>query len=100
VPVAGGHRIQADRTLAKRRSIATAPREPRLVTSARTTRCVVADAALADGPTDSTPGTGDMTFYRGDNQDPAFIAKIRKLSSQQQDWPRHILNDDGYFRVI
>jgi phenolic acid decarboxylase len=42
----------------------------------------------------------DMTVYRGDNQDPAFIAKIRKLSSQQQDWPRHILNDDGYFRVI
>ena len=42
----------------------------------------------------------DMTVYRGDNQDPAFIAKIRKLSSQQQDWPRHILNDDGYFTVI
>jgi hypothetical protein len=42
----------------------------------------------------------DMTVYRGDNQDPAFIAKIRKLSSQQQDWPRHILNDDDYFRVL
>ena len=37
----------------------------------------------------------DMTVYRGDNQDPAFIEKIRKLSSQQQDWPRHILNDDA-----
>jgi phenolic acid decarboxylase len=42
----------------------------------------------------------DMTVYRGDNQDPAFIEKIRKLISQRQDWPRHILNDDGYFEVI
>jgi hypothetical protein len=42
----------------------------------------------------------DMTVYRGDNQDPAFIEKIRKLISQQQDWPRHIMNDDGYFKVI
>jgi phenolic acid decarboxylase len=42
----------------------------------------------------------DMTIYRGDNQDPAFIEKIRKLISQRQDWPRHILNDDGYFKVI
>ncbi len=41
-----------------------------------------------------------MTVYRGNNQDPAFIEKIRKLISQQQDWPRHILNDDGYFKVI
>jgi phenolic acid decarboxylase len=42
----------------------------------------------------------DMTVYRGDNQDPAFIEKFRKLISQQEDWPRHILNDDGYFKVI
>jgi hypothetical protein len=42
----------------------------------------------------------DMTVYRGDNQDPPFIEKIRKLISQRQDWPRHILNDDGYFKVI
>src|ERR1700687_4677607 len=42
----------------------------------------------------------DMTVYRGDNQDPAFIEKIRKLISQREDWPRHILNDDGYFKVI
>jgi phenolic acid decarboxylase len=42
----------------------------------------------------------DMTVYRGDNQDPAFIEKIRKLGSQQQDWPRKILDDEGYFRVI
>ena len=41
----------------------------------------------------------DMTVYRGDNQDPAFIEKIRKLISQGPDWPRHILNDDGYFKV-
>jgi phenolic acid decarboxylase len=42
----------------------------------------------------------DMTVYRGDNQNPAFIEKIRKLISQQEDWPRHILNDEGYFKVI
>jgi hypothetical protein len=41
-----------------------------------------------------------MTVYRGDNQDPAFVEKIRKLSSQGQDWPRHILSDDGYFVVL
>jgi phenolic acid decarboxylase len=42
----------------------------------------------------------DMTVYRGDNQDPAFIEKIRNRISQGPDWPRHILNDDGYFRVL
>ena len=42
----------------------------------------------------------DMTVYRGDNQDPAFIEKIRKLISQRQDWPRHVGDDDGYFEVI
>jgi phenolic acid decarboxylase len=42
----------------------------------------------------------DMTVYRGDNQDPAFIEKIRMIISQRQDFPRHILNDDGYFKVI
>jgi phenolic acid decarboxylase len=41
----------------------------------------------------------DMTVYIGDNQDPAFIEKIKKLGSEQQDWPRRILNDDGYFTV-
>jgi hypothetical protein len=24
--------------------------------------------------------------------------KIKKLISERQNWPRHILNDDGYFR--
>jgi phenolic acid decarboxylase len=42
----------------------------------------------------------DMTVYRGDNQDPAFIQKIRKLSAERPDWPRKILDDDGYFRII
>jgi phenolic acid decarboxylase len=42
----------------------------------------------------------DMTVYRGDNQDPAFIAKIRKLISERPDWPRKILDDEGFFRVI
>ena len=42
----------------------------------------------------------DMTVYRGDNQDLAFVEKIRKLSSQGPDWPRHILSDEGYFVVL
>jgi len=42
----------------------------------------------------------DMTVYNGSNQDPAFIAKIRKLSSERQDWPRMLLDDDGFFKVL
>jgi len=42
----------------------------------------------------------DMTVYRGDNQDPAFVEHISKLRSLRQDWPRHILSDDGYFVVL
>jgi phenolic acid decarboxylase len=42
----------------------------------------------------------DMSVYRGDNQDGAFLDKMRKLISLGPDWPREILNDDGYFRVI
>jgi len=42
----------------------------------------------------------DMTVYRGDNQDPVFIEKIRELISHGPDWPRRIMNDDGFFRVI
>jgi phenolic acid decarboxylase len=42
----------------------------------------------------------DFTTYRGDNQDPAFIEKITGLRSGRQDWPRNILNDDGYFEVL
>jgi hypothetical protein len=42
----------------------------------------------------------DMTVYRGDNQDPAFVEKIRTLRFQGQDWPRRILNDDGYFVLL
>jgi phenolic acid decarboxylase len=42
----------------------------------------------------------DMTLYRGDNQDPAFVEQISTLRSQRQDWPRRILADDGYFEVL
>jgi phenolic acid decarboxylase len=42
----------------------------------------------------------DMSVYRGDNQDPEFIEKIRKLGTEQQDWPRKILDDEGYFKVL
>jgi AraC family transcriptional regulator len=42
----------------------------------------------------------DMTVYKGGNQDPEFLKKIRELSSAGPDWPRHVLNDDGFFRVL
>jgi phenolic acid decarboxylase len=42
----------------------------------------------------------DMAVYRDDNQDQAFVENIRNLRSQRQDWPRHILSDDGYFVVL
>jgi phenolic acid decarboxylase len=42
----------------------------------------------------------DMTVYAGDNQDPAFIEKIRKLIQTHPDWPRHIIDDQGYFEIL
>lgn len=42
----------------------------------------------------------DMTVYRGDNQDPVFLAKIRKLSSERPASPQHPINDDGFFRIM
>jgi phenolic acid decarboxylase len=42
----------------------------------------------------------DMTVYKGNNQDPDFLARIRKLASERSDPPRHIIDDDGYFRVL
>jgi phenolic acid decarboxylase len=42
----------------------------------------------------------DMTVYRGDNQDSAFIDKIRKLTSTRPDWPRHIIDDQGFFEEV
>jgi phenolic acid decarboxylase len=42
----------------------------------------------------------DMTVYRGDNQDPAFLETMRTLRSQRQDWPRRILSDEGYFVAL
>jgi phenolic acid decarboxylase len=42
----------------------------------------------------------DMSVYKGDNQDPAFIEKIRALRSERSDWPRKILDDEGYFELI
>jgi hypothetical protein len=41
-----------------------------------------------------------MSVYRGDNQDPVFIERIRKLIADGPDWPRRIMNDDGFFKVI
>ena len=42
----------------------------------------------------------DMTVYRGNNRDPEFLAKIAKLAAEGADGPRHILDDDGYFKVL
>jgi len=42
----------------------------------------------------------DMSVYRGDNQDPAFVERIRTLRAQGPDWPRHIFSDEGYFVVL
>ena len=42
----------------------------------------------------------DITVYRGDNQDQAFLETMKTLRSQGQDWPRRILTDDGYFVVL
>jgi phenolic acid decarboxylase len=42
----------------------------------------------------------DMKVYAGSNQDPEFLKKIRKLSAERPDWPRRLMNDDGFFRVI
>jgi len=41
-----------------------------------------------------------LTAGSSNNQDPAFIEKIRKLTSRGPGWPRRILNDDGYFEAI
>jgi phenolic acid decarboxylase len=41
-----------------------------------------------------------MTVYRGDNQDPAFIKKIQNLTSEGPDYPRHLMDDDGFFKVL
>jgi phenolic acid decarboxylase len=42
----------------------------------------------------------DMTVYRGDNQDPAFIEKIQKLISEGPDYPRRLMDDDGFFKAL
>src|ERR1700730_16585435 len=40
----------------------------------------------------------DMSVCRVDNQAPASPEKTRKFLPQGRDGPRHILNDDGYFK--
>jgi phenolic acid decarboxylase len=42
----------------------------------------------------------DMTVYRGDNRDPAFLETMKTLRDQRSDWPRRILSDEGYFVVL
>jgi phenolic acid decarboxylase len=42
----------------------------------------------------------DMTIYIGDNQNPEFLEKIRKQISTRSDWPRRIIDDQGFFEEI
>jgi phenolic acid decarboxylase len=42
----------------------------------------------------------DMSVYAGSNQDPAFREKIRGLIATNQDYPRRLMDDDGFFRVL
>jgi hypothetical protein len=63
---------------------------------------------VVPGGTDDAPASRlspawlakDFTAYRGDSQGPAFIKKIRELSSQGLDWPRTIRDNEGYFEVL
>jgi len=41
-----------------------------------------------------------ICIYTGNNQDPAFIEKIRKQISTRSDWPRHIIDDQGFFEEV
>jgi len=42
----------------------------------------------------------DMSVYAGSNQDPAFVDRIAELRADRPDWPRKILDDDGFFREV
>jgi phenolic acid decarboxylase len=42
----------------------------------------------------------DMSVYAGSNQDPAFREKIQELITTNQDYPRRLLNDNGFFTVL
>lgn len=42
----------------------------------------------------------DMSVYAGSNQDPAFLEKIQELIATNQDYPRRLMDDDGFFMVL
>jgi phenolic acid decarboxylase len=42
----------------------------------------------------------DIASIAGDNQDPAFLERVRKAAQKGPDGPRMILADDGYFEVL
>jgi phenolic acid decarboxylase len=42
----------------------------------------------------------DMSVYAGSNQDPAFLEKIQELITTNQDYPRRLMDDDGFFTVL
>jgi hypothetical protein len=46
------------------------------------------------------PYTQRLLDYVGNNQEPAFIEKIRKQISTRCDWPRHIIDDQGFFEEV
>ncbi len=41
-----------------------------------------------------------MSVHAGSNQDPAFEEKIQELIATNQDYPRRLIDDDGFFRVL
>jgi hypothetical protein len=36
----------------------------------------------------------------GDNRDPEYLDRVRKLAATKPDGPRHLLSDDGYFELL
>jgi len=42
----------------------------------------------------------DFSVSSGDNQDPEFVKKIRKLADEGPDYPRRVRTDMGYFEII
>ncbi|MFC4945101.1 phenolic acid decarboxylase [Pseudonocardia sp. GCM10023141] len=44
--------------------------------------------------------TADIRVLVGDNQDPAYLERVRGLAAVGPDAPRTILDDDGYFELL
>ncbi|MFE0875974.1 phenolic acid decarboxylase [Streptomyces smyrnaeus] len=42
----------------------------------------------------------DFAVLAGDNQDPQYLGRVRKLAESKPDGPRQLLSDDGYFEML